>query len=177
MKLTWFGGTTIRVHIGGAMLVADAGQAPDNIDRTELVSGADRVFGLDDSGLSPLEGDNWQPRKPRTALEDDGSLGEVFVWRLGGGAVLIDAIGEQPLVLATAAIPRIGRWGRDSVVVLFGDAQALIANGHSVLADTGPRLLVLGGAEVDIDAAVAGLRGQVDGTGLMALEAGLAVEV
>ncbi len=48
MKLTWFGGTTMRLHIGGAMLVVDADGAPAQIDHTELLSGADRAFALDE---------------------------------------------------------------------------------------------------------------------------------
>ena len=53
MKLTWFGGTTFRVYVGGKVLVVDAEGVPGGIDRTELVSGADRVFGLADDTKNP----------------------------------------------------------------------------------------------------------------------------
>lgn len=46
MKLTWFGGTTIRIYIGGQIFVVDPQLAPDDIDRAEAVSGADRVLRL-----------------------------------------------------------------------------------------------------------------------------------
>ena len=31
MKLTWFGGTTLRVYVGGAIVVVDADGAPEFI--------------------------------------------------------------------------------------------------------------------------------------------------
>jgi hypothetical protein len=44
MKLTWFGADTVRVYIGGAILVLNADQAPATIDQAELLSGADQVI-------------------------------------------------------------------------------------------------------------------------------------
>lgn len=48
MKLTWFGGTTLRIYIGGQILVADAPP-----DAGEIISGADRLFQMSDE-LPPL---------------------------------------------------------------------------------------------------------------------------
>jgi L-ascorbate metabolism protein UlaG (beta-lactamase superfamily) len=45
MKLTWFGGTTLRIHIGGQILVSDPAYAPAAVEEAELVSGANRTFG------------------------------------------------------------------------------------------------------------------------------------
>jgi len=46
MKLTWFGGTTLRVYVGGEIVVIDAGGAADGIDHGELVAGANHLVAL-----------------------------------------------------------------------------------------------------------------------------------
>lgn len=176
MKLTWFGGTTIRIHIGGAILVADADGAPQGIDRAELVSGADHVFGTS-GGLETVDADAWKPRRPTRAIDDDGGLDAVQVWSVGDGAVLVDAMGEPPLLLASGSLPRLGRWAGDAVVVLFGEGAAMIEHGEALLGATAPRLVALAGPEGDVDLAVAALREHLDGTGLVALEPSLALEV
>lgn len=175
MKLTWFGGRTIRVHIGGAILVGEPEGAPAGVDRGELVSGADRVFAFGQG--AEVDPGQWKPRRAPTALADDGTLAEVLVWQIGDGAVLVDAVGEPPLVLSSSLVPTLGRWAAQAVVVLFGDAGALADNGAALLETAAPRLLVLGGPETAIDAAVSALRDRLDGTGLMALEPGMALEV
>ena len=176
MKLTWFGGTTIRIHIGGAILVADAEGAPEGIDRAELVSGADLVFATG-GGLAAVDAGKWRPRQAARAIDDDGTLEPVEVWAVGEGAVLVDAVGEPPLLLVNGQVPRLGRWAGEAVVVLFGDGAAMAGLGEALLDTAGPRLIALAGTEEAVDVAIAALRGRLDGTGLMALEAGLAVEV
>lgn len=53
MKLTWFGGATVRIHIGGSRSVCNPA-AIGGADPDELVSGADRVFALD-GGLEQID--------------------------------------------------------------------------------------------------------------------------
>ena len=109
--------------------------------------------------------------EPTTALE-------VIVSRLGPGAVLIDAIGESPLLLLASAPPlRLGRWLNDAVVVLFGKGDAIVAAGSELLELAPPRLLVLASDETSVDRAIADLRGRLEGTALVALEPALALEV
>ncbi len=176
MKLTWFGGSTIRIQSGGTILVCDATAAPFGIDQVELVSGADLVLELNGSIIPPVDGEQWRPRALPTALNDSGLEAGVSVWRLGGGSVLIDAVGEAPLVLVTDGVPTLGRWCRDAIVVLFGSGQGMEAQGLALLKAGAPKLILLAGKEPDMDYAVGGLREHLDGTGLLALQAGLAIE-
>src|SRR5690349_17917899 len=100
MKLTWFGGSTLRVHIGGQILVVDAEGAPAAVDRVELQSGADRLLTLQrDDGTVP-QGDaaGWRRERARSALEATNEPAPSMV-RFAPGTVLIDAPGEPPLVL------------------------------------------------------------------------------
>lgn len=175
MKLTWFGGTTIRIHLGGAILVLDAEGAPEGIDRTELVSGADRVISRFGADLERVDTVAWKPPRLRP-LEADTAPVTVSVYCVGDGAVLVHAEGEAPLLLVAGAAPRAGRWIADAVVVLFGSGAALAERGAAVLESTPPRLIALAGDEAAIDAAIPALRDRLDGAGLVSLEAGLALE-
>jgi hypothetical protein len=79
--------------------------------------------------------------------------------------------------LVTDELPVLGRWAGDAVVVLLGDGAALTRLGGALLEASPPKLLVLGGSEADVDVAVAALRDRLDGTGLVALEPSMALEV
>lgn len=171
MKLTWFGGTTIRIHIGGKILVADPAGI-GGADPEELVSGADATFALDDS-LPEIDPVLWQPGRVATMLDED-VLGEVTAHGLAGGA-LIAAVGEAPLLLLTQDVPMAGRWARDAVVVVFGDEGDRLA--AEVLEKFGPRLIAVAGPDVVVERAFAALRDRLGGTVLVALEAGMALEV
>ena len=180
MKLTWFADTTLRIHIGGEILVCDAANAPVFVDRRELVSGADRLFTLspDDSALPVADPVKWRPRVAPKFVDEPTTALEVIVSRLGPGAVLIDAIGESPLLLLASAPPlRLGRWLNDAVVVLFGKGDAIVAAGSELLELAPPRLLVMASDETSVDRAIADLRGRLEGTALVALEPALALEV
>lgn len=171
MKLTWFGGTTIRVHIGGKILVADPSGVTGVVPE-ELVSGADATFALDVS-LPEIDPVLWQPGRAGSMLDED-VLGEVTTHGLAGGA-LIAAVGEAPLVLLTQAVPKAGRWARDAVVVLFGDQADRLAT--EALEAFGPRLIAIAGPDAVVERTFGALRDRLDGTALVALEAGLALEV
>ena len=177
MKLTWFGGTTIRIHIGGAILVVDPAGAPAAIDAAELVSGADIVIAGFGADLPTLDTSEWKPRKPPRLLDESEILPPVEVWSAGAGAVLVDAIGEPPLLLVRGKIPPLGRWAESAVLALFGSAERLSELGNAILDDTPPRLLALAGDEAAIDATITALRDRLDETGLVSLEAGLALEI
>jgi hypothetical protein len=177
MKLTWFGGTTIRIHIGGTILVVDAEGAPAGIDAAELISGADVVIARFGAELPEVDPAGWKPRKVPRLLDEGEDLPVVEAWSAGRGVVLVEAIGEVPLLLVAGDVPALGRWVDGSVVVLFGDGAGLIARGEAVLEDVPPRLLTLAGNDAAIDVAIPALRDRLDGTGLVALEAGMALEV
>jgi hypothetical protein len=175
MKLTWFGGTTIRIHIGGTMLVADAAQAPSWIERSELVSGAEIQFQLAvPAGLETVDPASWKPRRLGRAIDDEAPE-SISIFQIGDHVILVDAVGEQPLVLVTGASPvRPGRWSADAVVVLFGLLESAAAE---VLEAFRPRLIALAGEEGGVERIIAAVRDRLDGTGLVALEPGLAVEI
>ncbi|SMQ64907.1 hypothetical protein SAMN06295905_1090 [Devosia lucknowensis] len=174
MKLTWFGDTALRVHLGGQVVVLDAHAAGVGVDRGELTAGADRVIEL--SGRQALaEGLTWRPRVAQRLLEAGNTTRAVDVWSLGEGALLLDPDEDMPLLVLGGAVPKLGRWVERAVVVLVGAdiaGRALTLVGRSA-----PRLMALAGSESDVDAAFEVLRDRLDGTGLVALEPGLAVEV
>ena len=176
MKLTWFGGTTMRVHIGGKMLVIDAEDAPAGIDQAELLSGADVQLRLDDSALGRVDGATWTPRRAG-ALIDETGIPEVQVHAVGPAAVVVDAIGEQPLLLVSGEVERLGRWSGNAVAVVMGDPAGLPELAANVLERLGPKLIAIAAPEDAVDRAIVRVRDRLDGTGLVALEAGLAVEV
>ncbi|MCR6634818.1 hypothetical protein [Devosia sp.] len=94
---------------------------------------------------------------------------------LGQGVLVVDADGEAPLVLAREEFAAVGRWLGQAVVVLIG--EGLAERGGKLLERSAPRLVALAGAESEVDAAFDALRDRLDGTGLIALERGMAVEV
>ena len=176
MKLTWFGGTTLRIHIGGAMVVVDAASAPAGIAAAELASGADRVVEAFGAGLPAVALQTWKPRRAQRVVDETDDVAPVEIWSAGEGVILFDAEGEMPLVLARSA-PKLGRWAGQAVVVVFGDGAHMAELGQGLLKKSGPRLLALAGDEAAMDVAIPALRELLDGIGLVALEAGLALEV
>jgi len=180
MKLTWFADTAMRIHIGGKIFVADAERAPRGIDFRELLSGADRTFHLvdEDSELPQVDPAQWRPRRQGRLIDEAPMRDEVSVLRIGSSAVLVDAPGEAPLVLiAGGEPPRFGRWTNDAVVVLFGDGEAIVALGTVLLDVAEPKLLALAADGAAVEQAIAALGEHLDGTGLVSLEPGMAVEV
>lgn len=177
MKLTWFGGTTLRIHIGGTILVVDPSDASAGIDAAELVSGADSVVDGFGAGLPHVDAGRWKPRRPPRLLDETETPLAVDAWWAGAGAVLVDAVGEPPLLLLAGEVPALGRWAENAVIALFGDGATLLRLAGAVLDDTPPRLFALAGDEAAVDSAIAALRDRLDGTGLVSLEAGLALEI
>lgn len=170
MKLTWFGGTTLRIHTGGRILVCDPGGAPAGTDPAELVAGADRVFGLDEE-LPGADPTGWQSRRPGALIDEAVAPPEVLLHRLGQGAILVDSVGEPPLLLISRPIETAGRWSRDAVAVAFSQEVA-----ERALAVLAPRMIALAVPQAAVDAAFAALRERLGATALIAMEPGLAVE-
>jgi len=173
MKLTWFGNDTFRIHAAGSIVVVTGADVLPGVDRAELVSGADVVVAFAD--VAKGEKADWKPRAPLRMLEADEAMRRPEVLGLGPGALVVDADGEAPLVLARQDFAANGRWVGQAVVVLIG--EDLAARGVALLERAAPRLVALAGTESEVDAAFEALRDRLDGTGLVALERGLAVEV
>src|SRR5690606_24430361 len=122
MKLTWFGGRTLRIHMGGRIVVWRPAPIA-GVAEEELVSGADRVV-TGGAGLARLDGTNWRPRRTASALDETERLAEMQVAEFGEDVGLIEIPGEPPLLVAGAPSPRLGRWARDAVVVAFSSIAA-----------------------------------------------------
>lgn len=176
MKLTWFARSTLRVHIGGCILVTDPDLAPEGVDRGELTGGADRIVALAHVEAPVMDPVHWRPRVSRPL---DDAPPELRVHAIGRSALIIDAVGEPPLVLiaAEALSPAFGRWADNGVVVLCGPGEALAATGTALLDAARPRLVALAADGAGLDHAFGALAPRLDGAGLVALEPGLAVEV
>jgi hypothetical protein len=177
MKLTWFGGTTLRVYVGGEIVVVDAEGAPAGIDRGELLAGADRVIKLSgDKELQAIDPAGWRPRAVPKLL-DDAAI-PVAIWRIGEGAVLVEGAGEPPLVLlGGGAPPRFGRWADGAVIVLLGASGSLVATATVLLYVSRVKLIALAADEQALDVVIDELSEHLDGAGLVSLEPGLALEV
>lgn len=176
MKLTWFGGTALRVYAGGEIIVIDPDSAPDCVDRGELFSGADRVVTLaGDRSVPRIDPATWRPKPVPRAIDESGPA---EVLGIGPSALLIAAAGEPPLVvLGSAEPPRFGRWADGAVVVLTSGREGFVAEATVLLDVARPRLLALAADEQTLDTAIAELSEHLDGTGLASLEPGLALEV
>jgi hypothetical protein len=178
VKLTWFGGRAVRVHIGGEIVVIDPDDAPPGIDRAELVAGADRIVHVAGDPDSPqIDAAGWRPRPPPRAIDEAAPL-PVEIFRISEAALLVDAVGEPPLlVLGDGEPPRFGRWAADAVIVLMSGGEPMVGLATVILDVANPRLIALAADEQTIDRAIAELAEHLDGTGLVSLEPGLAVEV
>lgn len=174
MKLTWFGASTFRIHAGGAIVVVEPEAVGAGIDPAELVSGADLVVGFG-QGEVPTDSAAWKPRAPLRPLEADEQNRAPEIFALTADCLVVDADGEAPLVIACGTVPSLGKWADKAVFVLSGPVPA--EQGEALLERVSPRLVAVAGDEAAVDDAFSRLRDKLDGTGMIALERALAVEV
>jgi hypothetical protein len=171
VKLTWFGGGTFRFQIGGQIVVLSGDAVPAGIERAEWLGGADLVVSR--PADLPVADANWKPRPAERLLDAGESLRPVEAWTLRAGSVLLDADEDRPLLVILGDVPALGRWAGNAVIIVAGNGTGERA--RQVL-DRGPRLIALAGSDPEVEQAFAALRDSLDGTGLVALEPGLAVE-
>ena len=176
MRLVWFGGTALRLHIGGVMIGVDPGTADGSVDAAEIISGVEREVALFGSGDLPPAPAAGSRRRTRTALEAEAA-DALTVSRLGAGAVLIDAADEPAVVLLAGDGVHPGRWADGAVVVLFESLSDPAAMATAVLAEARPRLVALAVAEAQVEPLIASLADRRGDAGLVALQPGLGIEV
>lgn len=176
MKLTWFGGTALRVYVGGEIVVIDPDAAPAGVDRGELLGGVDRVVHLaGDPGVPAIDPADWRPKPAQRSIDPAPPL---EVLGIGPAAMLVAAAGEPPLVvLGSGTPPRFGRWADGAVVVLTSGRDSLVAEATVLLDVARPLLIALAADEQKLDTAIEELSEHLQGVGLVSLEPGLAVEV
>ncbi|MEO8756836.1 MAG: hypothetical protein ABI398_03645 [Devosia sp.] len=171
MKLTWFGGTALRINIGGKILVCDLHEASAEYDRTELASGADRSFRLDQI-LDRVDLQRWSPRTAIALIDETNEPAEVHVRMAAEGSVLIDGVGEPPLMIMQKPVRPGRRWSPSAVIVAFSATTAAM-----VLGPASPRMIALAAGPEEIDTAFLTLSMRLGSTALVALEQGMALEV
>lgn len=176
MKLTWFGNSTFRIHIGGQIVVIDPDQAPDGVESHELTSGADLLIPDFGRALAEIEPSSWMPRKPVRLLDAlNGQAGRVEALKAGQDCIVLDTPDEAPLMfLRDVDAPNFRRWTEQSVMVLLG--RRLQERAKGLQEGAGPKLVALAGDGAEIDATFELLGNRLSGMGLIALEPGLAVE-
>jgi len=175
MKLTWFGGRTLRIYAGGEIIVIHPDSAPTTIDRNELLSAADRLIDPKQDSIPRIDPAEWRPR-PAARLIDGPRSTEIV--QIADSTLLISAAGEPPLVLlGEGDSPRFGRWADGAVMILMSARESLVAEATVLLDVARPRLIVLALDEQTLDTVVGELGEHLEGVGLVSLEPGLALEV
>jgi len=174
VKVTWFGNTAFRLHIGGKIIAIEPERASAGVDVNEMVGGADHVLALEEN-RPVADAASWKPRGRERLLDAGEGTRPVQFWSMGASSLLVDADEDMPLLLLAGPVPVLGRWADRTVVILVGNALAERA--AEVIGRVAPRLIGLAGEEAEIEAAFVALRDRLDGTGLVALERGMAVEV
>ena len=148
MKLTWFGGTTLRVYLGGEIVVVDADGAPEGVSRQELTSGADRLVSLREA-YPLIDPESWKIPRPSRAIDESRRL---EVLSIGLDTCLISGEGDPPLlILNVTELPRLGHWVDDAVVAAFGERGAALVEDIVMLDLAKPRHVVLGATDEAVD--------------------------
>lgn len=175
MKITWFAGRTFRIHLGGKIIVTAPNAAPDGIDATELVSGADVVVSSD-TAIADIDVATYRPRRRGRFIDEAEEEPVLSLYRPGSDGLLADSADDGVVVLAVEPL-EWGRWADGSVVILAGTSRDCSEQGCILLGAARPKLIALAIAEGEIDAVFDVLATQLGDAGLVVLEPGLAVEV
>jgi len=176
MRLTWFGGSTFRLYLGGRIIVTDPGHAPAGVDRSELVAAADHVIDLSDgvADFPVVDPISWRPRR-RGRLIDEVEETIVQLLVFGKEGLVVDEPEEGPVVIAPGGAADWGPFADGAAVVLFGSATAIAAGVAALTVRTRPKLIALATPSLG-DAEFTGLAANAGGCPILVLEAGLAVE-
>ncbi len=176
MKITWFGGSTFRLYVGGVIFVTDIERAPANIDRRELGAGADHRIDLSD-GLVEfpyLDLENWRPRR-QSRLIDMPAEQIAELYTISGEGLFIDEPQEGPVIVAPANQTAWGRFAEGAVVVLYGPPKTIAEGVRSLVASARPKLVALATEGLN-DLQFQAVAACCDGCAVQVLEPGLSVE-
>jgi hypothetical protein len=160
MKITWFAAMTLRIQIAGRTVVIHADDAPDGVDVTELIGGAQTLVSTENPDLADFDPETWRPRRRARLIDREPGDEALDLYRLGIRGLVADSADEGLLVVE--------------------DADAAVqcaAHGTALLDIARPRLIALAVTDGEVDIAFDTLAPLLGGASLIVLEPGLAVEV
>lgn len=176
MRLTWFGGSTFRLYLGGEIFVLDADRAPGGVDAYEVAAAANYSFttGPALAALPAVDPQTWQRAAPKRLIDaSENAAAQVFA--LGDTGILIDEAEEGPVILSAAAQHEWGRFADGAMVVLFG-APDIVAQDGANLLDVARPLMVAVASKGFSDAQFSVLAQHAGKSTLQMLEPGFAIE-
>ena len=177
MRITWFAAMTFRIHIAGRIIVTHPEGAPPDVDRAELVAGAQTILAHEDMELPDFEPLHWRPLKRVRLIDAAEGVEGLNLYRLGSRGVVADSSDEGLLVVDDAgALTQFNRWADNAVVVVSGTGAQCGAHGTALLDIARPKLIAMAITDGDLDIAFETLAPLVGGASLLALEPGMALE-
>lgn len=144
MKITWFGGSTFRLYIGGQIFVTDEKRAPAGVDAHEVAAAADHRIDLSDGivEFDTLDVENWQRKRPRRVIDEPvEEIAALFT--IEGEALFIDEPQEGPVIVAPGGQTAWGRFADNAVVVLYGAPPAVLEGAQALLIAARPKLIAI----------------------------------
>lgn len=178
MKITWFAVMTFRIHVAGRIVVTHADGAPDGVDATELVAGAQILISSESPNLAAFDQFSWSPRRRTRLIDEDPGDEGLDLYRLDTRGIVADSADEGLLAIVDAgAQPQWNRWADNAVAVLSGSGAQCAAQGTALLEIARPRLVALAVTDGETEVAFDTLAPLLGDASLIVLEPGLAVEV
>lgn len=176
MRITWFGGSTFRLYVGGKIFVTDAERAPDGVDPHEVGAAADHKIDLSDGIVEfpYLDVENWRPKKPVRVIDEPAEQ-ILALFTIEGEALFIDEPQEGPVIVAPGGHTAWGRFADNAVVLLYGAPSAVLEGAQSLLIAARPKLITIA-AEGFSDTQFAILAEVCGECAVQVLEPGFAVE-
>lgn len=176
MKITWFGGTTFRLYVGGRIFVTDADKAPSGVDPHEVAAAADYKVDLTDriADFPFLDAENWERRRPLRVI--DAPEEDIFeLYTISGEGIFIDEPEEGPVIIAPAGETAWGHFADDAVVILFGESAAVSEGIKSLTVAARPKLIAIATSQLS-DVEIGALSKACRKCPMQVLEAGLSLE-
>lgn len=176
MKITWFGGSTFRIYVGGKIFVTDHDRAPEGVDPHEVSAAADHKIDLSDGIVEfpYLDVENWKKRRPQRLLDMPEEM-IAALYTIEGEALFIDEPQEGPVIVAPAGQTAWGHFADNAVVVLYGNSSAILEGAQSLLIAARPKLITIATSGIS-DTQMSALGSVCGECALQILEQGFAIE-
>jgi len=144
MKITWFGGSTLRIYVGGRIFVTDHERAPEGVDPHEVSAAADYTINLSDGIIEfpYLDMESRKEQRPRRLIDMPQEL-VASLYTIEGEALFIDEPQEGPVIVAPGGQTAWGHFADNAVVVLYGKPEAVLEGAQSLLVAARPKLIAI----------------------------------